>query len=286
MQIHTAATTHCELGEAPLWHPIEQRLYWTDITRGRLYAFDPLRGEHELLLEGRPIGGLTWQADGSLLLFRDRGRVDVYRDGKTVATVLEEIPEEVDSRFNDVIAAPCGRVFCGTMPTSDRPGRLYRLERDGSYHAVLEGIGCPNGMGFTAELKQMYFTDSTEHTIWVHDYDQDTGRLDNRRVFARTEAPVMPDGLTVDAEGNVWSAMWNGSSIVSYDGDGTIRRSVDLPTPRITSVAFGGEDLSDLYVTSAAGEGQTAQSEQRGGNLFCIRHAATGRREFPSRIGL
>ncbi len=141
-------------------------------------------------------------------------------------------------------------------------------------------------MGFTPELKQMYFTDSTEHTIWVHDYYQDTGRLDNRRVFARTEAPVMPDGLTVDAEGNVWSAMFNGGGVVCFAPDGTIRRAVDLPTPRITSLAFGGEDLGDLYVTSAAGEGQIGESERRGGNLFCIRHAATGRREFPSRIGL
>ena len=102
MQVRTAATTRCQLGEAPLWHPIEQRLYWSDITRGRLYAFDPLRCEHELVLEGRPIAGLTRQADGSLLLFRDRGRVDVYRDGETVGTILEEIPDEIDSRFNDV----------------------------------------------------------------------------------------------------------------------------------------------------------------------------------------
>lgn len=285
MQVRTAATTRCQLGEAPLWHPIEQRLYWSDLTRGQLYAFDPLRSEHELVLEGRPIAGLTWQADGSLLLFRDRGRVDVYQKGKTV-TILDEIPDEIDGRFNDVIAAPCGRVFCGTMPTGDRPGRLYRLERDVSYHVVLPVVGCPNGMGFTPELKQVYFTDSTEHTIWVHDYHQDTGRLDNRRVFARTEAPVMPDGLTVDAEGNVWSAMWNGGRVVCYAPDGTIRRAVDLPTPRITSIAFGGKDLRDLYITSAAGEGPTGENEQCAGNLFCIRHAATGRREFPSRIGL
>jgi D-xylonolactonase len=121
MQVHTAATTRCQLGEAPLWHPIEQRLYLSDITRGRLYAFDPLRCEHELVLEGRPIAGLTWQADGSLLLFRDRGRVNVYREGKTVDTLLEKIPDEIDSRFNEVIAAVV-LVLCAGVSTAAQEG--------------------------------------------------------------------------------------------------------------------------------------------------------------------
>ncbi|HET6566954.1 MAG TPA: SMP-30/gluconolactonase/LRE family protein, partial [Rhodothermales bacterium] len=121
----------CETGEGPLWHPIEQRLYWLDIPAGRLFRYDPVSDVHELCFEGEPVGGITLQADGSLLFFMARGAVRCWRDG-TLTTMLDEIPEERDTRFNDVIADPLGGVFCGTMPTDDRPGHLYRMATDGS----------------------------------------------------------------------------------------------------------------------------------------------------------
>ncbi|MHC4399621.1 MAG: SMP-30/gluconolactonase/LRE family protein, partial [Planctomycetota bacterium] len=120
LHVEIVVRSQCVLGEAPLWHPAEKRLYWADIDRGRLHRFDPATGEHKIVLEGRPIGGLTCQADGSLLLFRDRGTVEIFRDGEIVRTVLPKIPDEATSRFNDVIADPRGRVFCGTMPTESR----------------------------------------------------------------------------------------------------------------------------------------------------------------------
>ena len=300
-KVEVVAHCRCELGEAPLWHPQERCLYWTDIDRGRLYRYDPATGEHGVVLEGRPIAGLTYQVDGSLLLFRDRGTVEVYREGKIVKTVLEDIPDEITTRFNDVIADPRGRVFCGTMPTADRKGRLYRLdpagsyqkqpdgsirasERDG-YRIVLEGIGCSNGMGFPSDYKRMYFTDSAARTIWVFDYDVETGELSNRRAFAETEAPVVPDGLTVDAHDNVWSAMWNGGCVVCYAPDGTEKRRIELPARKITSVTFGGEGYWDLYVTSAATD-ESGPGARQAGDLFRVKPGVKGRPEFPSRIGL
>src|SRR4029079_13276105 len=138
----------CVTGEGPLWHPAEQRVYWVDIPKGRLFRYHPASGAHEICFEGEVLGGFTIQADQSLLLFMARGAVKIWRDG-TLTTVIDEIPEERESRFNDVIADPAGRVFCGTMPTKDRLGRLYRLDLDGTLRKLLDDIGCSNGMGFT-----------------------------------------------------------------------------------------------------------------------------------------
>lgn len=285
MSVKVVAHVNSVLGEGPLWHHIEQRLYWTDILQGRLYRLDPLGSRHEMVIEGRLVAGLTIQTDGSLLLFRDRGTVQVLRDGRIAETIVQEIPEEVHTRFNDVIAAPCGRVFCGTMAADDLPGRLYRLNHDGTYQIVIDGVEVPNGMGFTPDLKSMYFTDTIERTIRVYDYDRDSGDLSNPRIFAKTAGSALPDGLTVDAEGDVWSAMWEGGCVIRYAPDGREKDSVNLPVNKPTSLAFGGADLSHLYVTSASFE-ETGDKAENAGDLFCIDADTQGRREFQSRIGL
>ena len=285
MEPEVVVQSRCKLGEAPIWHPAEKCLYWADIDRGHLHRYDPVGKEHRVVLKGRPITGITYQVDGSLLLFRDRGTVEVYRDGRIEKTIIAEIPGELETRFNDVIADPRGRVFCGTLPGGDSPGRLYRLDPDGSYRVVLEGIGCSNGMGFTRDLSGMYYTDSAARTIWLFDYDVETGNLSNRRVFAKIEPPMLPDGLTIDDADNVWSAMWNGSCVVCYAPDGSEIARVELPTEKITSVMFAGEQLTDLYITSAGNE-ETSPRESHAGDLFRVQTGVRGRREFPSRIGL
>ena len=281
--VETVVKSQCMLGEAPVWHPGEKCLYWADIDRGQLHRFDPAEGRHDVVLEGRPIAGITYQVDGSLLLFRDRGTVDVYGDGGVQKTLITEIADEVETRFNDVIADPRGRVFCGTLKSGDRLGRLYRLDPDGSLKIVQEGIGCSNGLGFSRDLKRMYYTDSTDRKIWVFDYEIESGDLSNRRVFAEIEAPALPDGLTVDDEDNVWSAMWDGSCVVCYRPDGTVKGRVELPTEKITSVMFGGSEMSDLYITSAGNE-EASGNDSQAGDLFRITPGVRGRREFPSRI--
>ena len=285
MEPELTADYRCVVGEGPLWHPGEQRVYWTDIVTGRLFRYEPATGRHEQIYEGDPVGGFTLQADGALLLFMAHGAIKIWRDGQ-LTTVLDEIPDERTSRFNDVIADPAGRVFCGTMPTGDRLGRLYRLEPDGQLTKILDGITCSNGMGFTPNRAQMYYTDTYKNEIYRFDYDRETGALANQTVFVRTaEGEGWPDGMTVDAEGFVWSARWDGGVLVRYAPDGTEERRIAFPAKKVSCPIFGGKDYADLYVTTAGGD-QKSTDGAGAGALFRLRLGIKGVPEFTSRIGL
>jgi len=275
----------CVVGEGPLWHPGEQRLYWIDIPTGRIFRYEPASGTHEQCYGGEVVGGFTIQADGALLLFMARGAVKIWREGE-LTTVVDEIPGERESRFNDVIADPAGRVFCGTMPTENQLGRLYRLDTDGTLTELLDGIGVSNGMGFTRDHRQMYYTDSAKREIYLFDYDQATGALTNQRVFVQTpEGEGIPDGMTVDAEGCVWSARWDGGCLIRYAPDGTEVLRINFPAKKVSSVTFGGTDYTDMFVTTAGGD-RKAQEGPGAGALFHLNLGIRGLPEFPSRIGL
>jgi len=284
MELELIADYKCVTGEGPLWHPGEQRLYWVDIPTGRMFRYEPASGEHEQFYEGEVVGGFTIQEDGALLLFMAKGAVALWRDGE-LNYVIEEIPDERESRFNDVIADPAGRVFCGTMPTKDRLGRLYRLDTNGTLTKMLDGIGCSNGMGFTPDRKQMYYTDSPKLEIYLFDYDQDTSAITNQRVFVQTpEGEGVPDGMTVDAKGYVWSARWDGGCLVRYAPDGTEALHIDFPAKKVSSVTFGGEDYTDIYVTTAGGANKETEGSSAGA-LFRLNLSIQGVPDFPSRVG-
>ncbi len=287
MDIELIADYRCVTGEGPLWHPGEQCLYWLDIPRGRIFRYNPASGTHEQVYQAtEAIGGFTIQSDGALLLFMARGAVKIWRDGR-LTTVIEEIPDERETRFNDVIADPVGRVFCGTMRTPERLGRLYRLDLDGTITKLLDGIGTSNGMGFTPDRKQMYYTDTPKREIYRFDYDASTGAITNQRVFVRTpEDPEegRPDGMTVDADGYVWSARWDGGCVVRYAPDGTEDQRITFPARKVSCPTFGGPDYRDLYVTTAGGDNKDLNGPGAGA-LFRVRvPGIRGVPEFPSRI--
>ncbi|HOZ45393.1 MAG TPA: SMP-30/gluconolactonase/LRE family protein [Candidatus Hydrogenedentes bacterium] len=277
------ADYQCGCGEGPLWHPDERRLYWIDIASGRVFRYDPEKDSHEQCYEGEVIGGFTLQADGALLLFMARGAVKTWRDG-VLATVIDEIPDERTTRFNDVIADPAGRVFCGTMPAGDRLGRLYRLDVDGTLTQVLDEIGCSNGLGFTPDRKRMYYVDSPRREVYLFDYEASTGAITSRRVFVRTpDDEGVPDGMTVDADGYVWVAKWDGGCLVRFAPDGTEERRIGFPARKVSSVTFGGPDYTDIYVTTAGGTDKPHEGAGAGA-LFRMNLGIKGVPEFRSRV--
>lgn len=285
MEPELIADYNNHVGEGPLWHQTERLLYWVDIPQGRIFRYDPASGEHEQFYQGRVLGGFTIQEDGSLLLFMDRGSIAILKDGE-LNYVVDEIPEERDTRFNDVIADPRGSVFCGTMPTDTEPAKLYRLDPDGSLKMVLDGIGLSNGLGFTPDRKQMYYTDSYARKIYIFNYDEDTSEISNQRVFVETpEDGGIPDGMTVDADGYVWSARVDGSALFRYTPDGIQERSIIFPARKVSSVTFGGPGMDEMYVTTIGGDNK-ADEGPGAGALFRLKPGIRGVPDYYSRIGI
>jgi D-xylonolactonase len=283
--VERVADTHCDTGEGPLWHPDEGALYWVDIPNGCLFRYWPDEDDHELVFaEHTAQAGFTIEEDGSLALFRARGLVEGY-DGGDRETLVNEIDRERPTRFNDAIADPEGRAFAGTMPTADGPGNLYRFDPDGDYERVVPDVDIPNGMGFTEDLETFYFTESEEHVIYEYDYDRATGEISNQRTFVDTSGEAgVPDGMTVDEEGYVWSARWNGGCVVRYDPDGNEVGRVDIPAQKVSSVTFGGPDYGTAYVTTALEGHDRAEEGEGAGALFAIDAPVSGRPEFRSSL--
>ncbi len=290
------ADAHCHIAEGPVWHPDEQCLYWTDIPAGRVYRFKPEDGKFELVYQGESVGGMTVQSDGSLLLLGARGTVRSWRDGQVTDDMLLQIPEEGNTRFNDVIADPSGRVLGGTMAERDasgviiRYGQLYRLEPGGEVHRIFGGLGSPNGMGFTEDQRHMYLTESAVgiQTIFRFEYDVATGTLSNRTLFHQTALggrAGRPDGLTVDVDDCIWSARWDGAAVVRLDPEGNECERYSLPVAKVTSLTFGAPDYTDLYITTATSQHPDEHGIGAGG-LFRLQTGARGRAEFRSRVGL
>jgi sugar lactone lactonase YvrE len=279
------ADTSCRTGENPYWHPDEQVLYWVDIPPGLIYRFDPKTETHKLVFDAkRTIGGFTVEADGSLLLFMDRGTVGRWRDGK-FDVVIEEVPLAGYSRFNDIIADPEGRVYAGVVETDTESGRLLRLEKGKEPVMVMDGLTIPNGLGFTPDLTGLYFTDSNQQRIYRFDYDRATGDLSNRRVWLQTPSDGgLPDGMTVDVNGDVWSARWDGRALHHYSPDAIEIEKIVFPANQVSSIAFGGPEYDVAYVTTAGGHDR-AKNGEKAGALFQIDLGVRGRPEFRSNLG-
>ena len=250
-EIDKLAEENAVVGEGPVWNAEEEALIWTDIHTGRLFSFDPSTGENRQIHSGFNVGGLMQNASGGYACFIWDGLV-LWNSDDDWVRVQPESFEDQPLRFNDVIAAPDGSAFAGTY-LSEEKGRLYHVGIDGALRIVEEGVGCSNGMGFSPDLETMYFTDAMAREIYAYDFNAETAALSNRRLFVRVSAEDgVPDGMTVDAEGFVWSANWFGSCIIRFDPEGREERRIATQAKQTSSVMFGGKDLDELYFTSAA----------------------------------
>ena len=287
--VELVAPLNCHTGENPLWCEERRLLLFVDIPRGVIYGYDPATAKCDVIVRTRVTGGFTLQEDGSLLLFQD-GCIAVLAKNGTVSEVARNACPG-NERFNDVIADPEGRVFAGTL--GGGKGRLLRFDTDGSVTEMMKGIGCANGMGFTPDLSGMYFTDSFARRIYLFDYDRRTGNLSKKRTFAKIPRKIgLPDGMTVDAEGFVWTALWYGGRLQRYTPKGKLEREIFFPAKQTSSITFGGPGLHEMYVTTAANsEPDLLQPPgydvtlHRGGGLYRTKtEGVTGRPEFRSRV--
>jgi len=277
------ANYQCVTGEAPLWHPDEGVLYWVDIPNGCLYNYDPQNKVAKKVFQSGQIGGFTIQEDGGLLLFMEQGAVKFLKDGN-LSTILESIEGEEHSRFNDVIATPDGSVLCGTMPSGNKPGSLYKLDRDRKISLMIEDAGISNGLGFSNNLGYAYHTNSTRRTITKYEFDSDTSRLGKGKIIVSTpDDGSVPDGLTVDSEDCIWSARWDGWALYRYNSLGGEIAKVIFEVRKVSCLTFGGDDYEDIFVTSAGGDDLPINGSLAGAT-FKLNLQVKGKPEFRSKI--
>lgn len=276
----------CETGEGPLWDDRTQTLTWNDIPPGTLYRYNPAIGQNTVVHQhDDSIGGHTLQEDGSLVIFAADGYIFTLRNGEST-TVVYSIPEVVGSRFNDVAAGPSGEIFCGTMPLQNHDARLYRLDPDGTLNLIWDDLGLSNGIGFGLDETTFYLSDSDNRVVYRADYDAHTSDLTNREVLIRLDSDsAVPDGMTVDANGDLWIAVWDGNCLLHYSAEGELLEKVNFPVRKVSSINFGGEGFGTAFVTTAGGPGRAEGEGDFAGSLFAVELAGvSGKPDFRSRI--
>lgn len=261
--VKPAADPRCELGESPFWHPVENALYWCDISACRLWRLEPAGGALAHWDFDSELGCAAPARSGGLLLAMRKG---LWRFDPAQGALSEVAPAPYDparERFNDGKCDPAGRFWSGTIYEPRQPplAALYRLDAAGRLTREADGITVSNGLAWSPDGRTMYWTDTTSHRIFALDFDPASGTASNRRVFAQFEPrregqPLeeyggRPDGGTVDAEGNYWAAMYEGGRVLQISPQGRTLREIRLPVRCPTMPCFGGPDLKTLYVTTA-----------------------------------
>ncbi len=249
------------VGESPHWSADEQALYWVDITGRAIERFEPATQKHDRWpVAGFPEAFALREKSGAIVSVGNR--VCLFDFSDRLETLCVPEPDRPGNRLNEGACDPQGRFWVGSMQNNiaedgspleidAHTGRLFRIGVDGSATlADSNDYGISNTMAWRAD-GTFLFGDSLAYTIYAFDYAPDAGTIGNRRVFAQTETPGLPDGSCLDAEGYLWTARVTGSALMRYAPDGTIDRIVPLPVTNPTSCAFGGRDLTTLYVTSS-----------------------------------
>jgi sugar lactone lactonase YvrE len=263
------------LGEGPFWDERGRRLGWVDILDAKVHWYDPATGEDTAVDVGEHIGAAAPRRDGGLVLAVASGFALLDDDGR-VTPVADLAKPGV--RMNDGKADPRGRFLAGTMAYDETPGAgtLYALDPDRRVRTLVEGVTVSNGLAWSADGGTLYYIDTPTRGVDAFDYDLDGGDVANRRrVITIPESDGWPDGMTIDDEGHLWVAFWEGSAVRRYAADGSLLAVVELPVTRVTSCAFGGPDRGDLYITSAQPAGGGPEQPHAGG-LFRCRPGVTG----------
>lgn len=270
-----------ELGESPVWDAARGELVWVDIDRGLVHRRGA--GRPDVTLDvGQPVGCAVPRAGGGLALALRDGFALLPPGGDGPARLVAPVEaRRTDTRMNDGACDARGRFFAGTMSLAGdtRTAALYRLDPDLSVTRLLPGVSVSNGIGWSPDGALLYHVDSPRGRIDVYDFDESGGTLAGRRAVIPVAADRgVPDGLTVDAEGGVWVALFGGAAAHRYTPEGALDEVLELPVSGVTSLSFGDADLATLYVTTAS---RGAAHEPLAGALFACRPGVAGRAATP-----
>lgn len=275
------------LGEGPMWSPRDEALYWVDILTPAIHCFNTAtRTDTETKL-GSMVSLAIPKATGGLLVATPGGLMTYDVDSKRLQAFCHPESDRPGNRYNDGKCDRMGRLWVGTLDigTAANRGNLFKVEADGSWKKMDSGLTVANGMGWSPDNRHMYFTDSMRRTIYRYDFDLRLGEIANRQPFITLDPnDGTPDGLTVDADGCIWVAVWDAWRVSRYSPEGKEIMRIKMPVPRPTSCCFGGENLDTLYITSASVRlnSEVLAAAPLSGSLFAIR--VPGVRGLPETI--
>ena len=277
--VEVALSIGAQHPEGPAWDAATARLWWVDIAGQQVHCLDPASGaDRSWALPWQP-GGVVLDSVGTPLVGAPEGLAVL--DTETGGTELR-VPIEADrpeNRINDVKVDGRGRAWVGTMAYDKRPGNaaLYRVDGD-TATCVVDGLTISNGPAFDEARSRLYLADTDVYVVDVFDFDSDTGEVSGRRRFLDfTAAGFWPDGMTVDDDGMFWVALGLAGAVHRYRPDGTLDGVVEVPTSNPTSVAFGGADGGDLYITTSWTDCEQRAAQPLAGAIFRCRPGVTGR---------
>lgn len=302
----------CTLGEGPLWHKETDEFVFTDIVNGILYAWSPKIGQSRILLKcSYQLGAFLFDSSGDLILFTECGVYGCsYRPENRQFVLLFNVKMSPGERFNDAICDPMGRMIAGTKKIDNQDGSLYLFEQGKPPRCLMRGLMISNGMGFSPDCSFFYHTDSGRRSIYAYQYHCLTGELSipeisynmsgsgNVSEYSSCISPddgpygfpvwqdigedqAVPDGMTVDSCGMIWTAFWGRGCIACINPQTRqIETVFSVPASQVSSLCFGGDRLDQILVTSAAIQTGGAPN----GEIYCMDIPVSGKEEyrFPS----
>ena len=280
--IEHVMNTKAVLGEGSIWDYKNQVLYWIDIQKSLLYMYNPAAETNIPYDVFQNIGTIVPETDHTVIVALKDGVYRLFLRKDSLEFIGKPASLKEEERFNDGKCDPQGRFWVGTMRTKGKAGDsyLYRMDHDGTFTEMLDSVSISNGIIWSPDGTKMYYTDTPTSKVMAFDFDGEKGTLSNPRVAVSVADTLgHPDGMTIDAEGKLWVAMWGGHAVCRFDPDnGALLNRIEVPAKNVTSCAFGGPELEMLYITTAS-TGMNDADKQKypmAGGLFRVKPGVKG----------
>lgn len=266
------------LGESPLWDKMNELICWVDIFGENILVFDAQTNNLQKISLGQPVGCIALNKENNFVAALKNEVVIIDRKQGKVSKVLANPEATIENnRSNDGKCDPAGRFWFGTKSLSDEndKGCVYMIDAT-CCKKKIEAVTISNGMAWSPDAKLFYYIDTPTQQVVAYDYDLKTGSIFNKRTVITVKiTDGFPDGMTIDTEGMLWIAFWDGWKVARYSPfTGELLHTIALPVAKVTSCVFGGPDLTDLYITSARVGLTTEELEQQllAGSLFVVKN--------------
>ncbi len=268
----------CLLGEGPVWDAKRKVICWIDILNGHIHQYSIESKKHTTIQLNEMVGSIAICSDGTFIAGLKSGFAFIDRESKKIQRITDPEAHLPNNRFNDGKVDPEGRFWAGTLSLTEEPkaGNLYVLEKDLSVSKKIGSVTISNGLAWSPDQKTMYYIDTPTSEIVSFHYEKGTGEISDRKVIIKIpRQDGYPDGMTIDSEGMLWIAHWDGWQVSRWNPQtGEKINKISMPVARVTSCTFGGDNLEDLYITTARKELTEEQLEKQplAGSLFVLRN--------------